>query len=113
MKESCQVISTLIHYIAKQVFSVPDENNLVYECLFVFGSENNKHCFPHFVNFIAGEYIDASIEQFNTNKINVSFSPYTDNAQCYTKLEKREPVVYTGIEDLIDIYNKTVGRQSQ
>lgn len=90
LSESCANISSLIHFIAKRKYNVPDEGNEVYYCLFTFGESPHRRQYSHYVNRIFGEFIDASIEQFNLRDF--TFSPYECNEKYYASLEKVAPV---------------------
>lgn len=79
-KEACYEMSCLIHYLAKEMYNVPDEENLIYHCEFKY--ENST--WSHFFNKICGRNVDSTIMQFK------KLSPYENHDDCYTNLELKE-----------------------
>jgi hypothetical protein len=105
LQESCLRISSLVHYIVKYKYDIPDENNKVYHCIFTFNEVNSQYKQSHFINCVNGMFIDASIEQFNTHSTNINFSPYDCNEEYYMNLEKAEPLCEEAIKEEIEAFD--------
>ena len=95
-KEACQEMSILVHYLAKEEYKIPDENNKVYHCLFVYNGKTSSHYF----NKIYDRIVDSTIMQFE------DLSPYDNHDNCYTQLE--EIIInnenYKTVQNEIDSY---------
>jgi hypothetical protein len=100
--ESCMNISSLIHYILKKDYEVPDDYNIVSTGLFMPPGSSGV---SHTVNIVYGRIIDASIEQFNYRpKLGETFSPYNINYDYYIDFEIVEPMTEDAITEEIDAY---------
>lgn len=80
-KEACQDMSCLVHYLAKEMYNVPDEENVICHCIFKYSGCSGL---SHFYNVICGRIVDSTIMQFN------DFSPYDNHDDCYTNITKSE-----------------------
>lgn len=103
LNESCYKISSLIYHIVKKEYGISDEDNKVYHCVIKFDEGTNAFAYSHYVNKVCGEYVDASIEQFN-NKVNVFLSSYENYEQYYQEIEESKPLNLNGIEEEIEAY---------
>ncbi|ATP40688.1 hypothetical protein CSE16_11870 [Solibacillus sp. R5-41] len=111
LNESCYRISSLIYHIVKKEHGISDENNKVHHCLIQFGEGLNTRVYSHFINEVCGEYIDASIEQFNGRRSDLVLSPYENNEQYYKEVEEEKPLVTNAIRDEIEAYEKFSSKQ--
>jgi hypothetical protein len=102
LTDSCYNISSLIYYIANEKFKIPDDMNEVYDCLFTDGSFQTQH----FVNRIYGDFIDASIEQFNFRLSEPKYSPYNDNSAYYFNPKRVNPMNAKAIQYEMDAYGQ-------
>lgn len=101
LKESCRIVSSIIFYSAKIVYGVEDRNNKVLHCEVRYGINGFKA--SHYLNYINGEYIDASIEQFNYNSEGLLFSADADNSKYYHDIEEVEPLEECALKQELDI----------
>jgi hypothetical protein len=92
-KEACSDMSQLVHYLAKKKYKVPDEDNLIYHCIFCHNGFSRSHMF----NKIYNRIVDSTIMQFD------NLSPYDNNDKCYTDLRLTEHG-YGGIASEIELY---------
>lgn len=72
---ACYEMSCLVHFLAEELYHIPEEDNKIYECEFRYEGA----CENHFYNRICGEIVDATIMQFN------NYSPYDNHEECYTE----------------------------
>lgn len=79
-KEACHDMSCLVHYLAQEMYNVPNEENEIFHCEFRY----QDAVWSHYFNKICGRIVDSTIMQFE------NMSPYDDHDDCYTKLEKVE-----------------------
>lgn len=98
--DSCHNISSLIYYIAKKKYNISDTHNEIIECIF---TDEDFHT-HHFINRIYGEFIDASIEQFNYRISQPKYSPYDDNCKYYNEITVSKPLNESAIEYEMDFY---------
>ena len=77
-KEACYDMSMLVHFLAKDMYDVPDDENMILECLFRYEGKYG----PHVYNKICGRTVDSTIMQFN------NYSPYDNHDECYTEIQE-------------------------
>lgn len=107
LHESCYNISNLINYMAQKEYGIIGEDNIIYNGEF----KSNGYTYSHTINFICGEYIDGSIEQFNDRiKGDIAFSPYLDNSKCYHRMEIQD-INTQMIKEEIEIYEAQLKRR--
>ena len=75
-KEACFDMACLVRYLAKDIYDIPDKENIIYGCEFIYDNCKNSHYF----NIICGKIVDSTIMQFK------NFSPYDNHDDCYTNL---------------------------
>lgn len=92
-KEACGHMSQLIHYLAKDIYEVDDEDNLIYDCEFKY----NGFTYAHTFNIIYNRIVDSTIMQFQ------NLSPYDSHDECYCDLRLKEPC-YDTIQYEIDLH---------
>lgn len=101
LKGNCYPISSLIYHVLKEEYKIPDQDNKVCDCVFIL-DEGIKAGRPHTINKVYGEYIDASIEQFNVGDL--VFDPYKNNKKHYKYIKEVEPLVFDVIKEEYEIY---------
>ncbi|WP_419961149.1 hypothetical protein [Psychrobacillus sp. BM2] len=104
LKDSCYNVSSLIYHIVKNEYGLTNEDNKVYDCLIVLGEGTSTYTNSHYINKVCGEYIDASIGQFNDQISDLELSPYDNNEQYYKEIKEKEPLDTDAIREEIDAY---------
>lgn len=79
-KETCQEMSALVHYLAREMYNIPDEENLIYKGRFKY----KGYTWSHYYNVICNRIVDSTIMQFK------NLSPYDNHDECYEKIEQVE-----------------------